>query len=80
MGNKRFIIHLIIMILVLLFSLYEVIYSSYCLANYDVMQKHSYASLIVIVVLFCITLVLSGIVIILMFIKRHQKKYYILKK
>ena len=33
MGNKRFIIHLIIMILVLLFSLYEVIYSSYCLAE-----------------------------------------------
>ena len=80
MGNKRFIIHLIIMILVLLFSLYEVIYSRYWLAYYDVMQKHSYASLIVIVVLFSITLVLSGIVIILMFIKRHQKKYYILKK
>ena len=80
MKAKKFILEIVVMSLISIFSIYEIVILAMDLSKYSIECEKSMASLISGIVLFSIILLIALGIITYLLIKKYQKKYYILKK
>ncbi len=80
MKDKKFILKLVVLALIFVFSIYEITILSIDLATYNIECDKSMPSLISGLVLFSLILAITISIIAYLVYKKYQKKYYVLKK
>lgn len=80
MLKKRLILRFIVVILIIIFAIYEDVIIALKLINFDVNSGESRITLIIGIVLFSLIILVGLGLLVYMLIKQRQKKYYILKK